>query len=94
MKVVFLKSATPGLRWFHHYHARVFPEGRKKANEHFVKMQKNLVAAPFAGSPVGSAGSRNCSIPRTPFSVIYRVVPGAVEILHVIDQRAQPMEIL
>lgn len=93
MKVVFLTSAKPGLRWFKLYYTRVFPEGRDKANQQFAKMQKVLAAAPLIGKPVGKASSRSYSVPRTPFSVIYRVAAGKVEILHVMDQRAERMEI-
>ena len=92
MKVVFLASASHSLRWFQLYYTRVFPEGRKKAEARFVRMQITLAAAPLIGGAYGDRGSRKYSIPRTPFSVIYRVRSDRVEILRVIDQRAERVE--
>ena len=54
-------------------------------------MKKTLVSSPEIGRPVGVKNYRIYMIPNTPFSVIYRIVGDRVEILGVLDQRAEGM---
>ena len=70
-----------------------FPEGRRKANEQFAKMKRVLAVAPLVGNPFGEAGSRYYSLRRAPFSVIYRVSSNKIEVLNLIDQRAERTDI-
>lgn len=52
-------------------------------------MKKVLLAAPFAGHPVGDNDSREYVMPRTPFSVVYRVRGEQIQILLILDHRAE-----
>jgi hypothetical protein len=40
------------------------------------------------GYPIAEDGTREYSIPRTPFSIVYRVIDNRVEIMRIWDQRA------
>lgn len=88
MEIIYLPSAVAGLDWFRRYYAQVFPEGEKRAIDQYEKMKKVLLAAPFAGHPIGQGDSREYVIPRTPFSVIYRVRGVQIQILLILDHRA------
>ena len=49
-----------------------------------------LRGAPLIGAPSESIeGLRELPIRRTPFTLIYRVLPGEILIVHVRDQRAR-----
>ena len=89
MKLVFLPSTKTGLRWFHRYYTAVFREGKSNADRHFLAMKKTLASSPEIGRPVGVKNYRIYMIPRTPFSVIYRIAGDRVEIVGVLDQRAE-----
>jgi plasmid stabilization system protein ParE len=88
MEIVYLPSAAAGLSWFRRYYTQVFPEGEKRAIAQYEKMKKVLLAAPYAGHPVGEHDSREYVVPRTPFSVIYRVRGEQIQILLILDHRA------
>lgn len=88
MKVVFLPSARKGLLWFRRYYARVFPEGSGRAKSSYGIMLKTLAAHPEAGREVG-AHSRIYPISRTPFAVVYRVRSERIEVLTLLDMRAE-----
>lgn len=90
MKFVFLASAKPDLRWFKRYYAVSFPEGRRNADAQFLKTRELLMANPQIGHPLENlAGAREYSIPRTPFSFIYRVAGDAIVVLRVLDGRSE-----
>ena len=88
MKIVFLPSTKAGLRWFHKYYTEVFADGKKKADRQFQLMKLVLLTTPEAGRAIESKNCRIYAIPRTPFSVIYRVVADRVEIMYIHDQRS------
>jgi len=88
MEIVYLPSAVAGLDWFRRYYAQVFPEGEKRAIVQYEKMKKILLAAPFAGHPIGEGDAREYVMPRTPFSVIYRVRGEQIQVLLILDNRA------
>ncbi len=88
MEIVYLPSAVAGLDWFRRYYARVFPEGEKRAIAQYEKMKQVLLAAPFAGRATGEGDVREYVMPRTPFSVIYRVRGEQIQILLIVDHRA------
>ena len=88
MKIVFLASSIPDLRWFKNYYTRVFPEGRAKADSQLLATKKTLAANPFAGQPCeGIERAREYHILRTPFTFIYHVRPDRIEVLRVLDMR-------
>ena len=53
-------------------------------------MERLLRAHPQAGHPTTVAGVRRLVIPRTPFSLLYRVTAERIEILEVRDDRRPP----
>ena len=88
MKLVFLPSTRSDLLWMRTYYSRVFPEGARRAADQYRRVSSILRDNPLVGRPVEELeGVREFSIPRTPFSVIYRVVDDRIEVLRVWDQR-------
>ena len=89
MQIVFLARAKRDLRWFKLYYTKTFPEGRAKANSQFLTTQQLLGANPHIGHPSERViGVREYHIPRIPFSFLYRVKKDRIEILRVLDTRA------
>ena len=88
MKLVFLPSTRSDLLWMRTYYSRVSPEGARRAADQYRRVSSILRDNPLVGRPVEELeGVREFSIPRTPFSVIYRVVDDRIEVLRVWDQR-------
>lgn len=88
MKVVFLESTVQDLKWFRHYYRAVFSEGADKAGAHFKAAIATLEANPFAGRRgEPQMEIRELSIPRTPFTIVYRVTPLQIEVLRLWDTR-------
>lgn len=70
------------------YYAHIFPDGAKRAAEQYRRACGVMIDNPLVGRPVEEMESvREFSIPRTPFSFIYRIVDDRIEILRVWDQR-------
>ncbi len=70
------------------YYASIFPEGAKRAAEQFGRVCEVIRENPLIGHPVAEiAGVREFSVPRTPFSFIYRIIDDRIEVLRVWDQR-------
>lgn len=88
MKLVFLPSTRSDLAWMRTYYTQVFPDGAKRAAEQYHRASGIARDNPLVGHPVEDIGDiREFSIPRTPFSLIYRVVEDRIEVLRVWDQR-------
>ena len=88
MEVAFLPSMRAGLVWMHTYYGRIFVDGARRAASQYRRVCELVSDSPSIGRPVeGMAGVREFSIPRTPFSFIYRVKNERIEILRVWDQR-------
>lgn len=88
MRIVFLAAAAQDIQWFRYYYQSVFPEGSTKARAQLKAIQKTLAANPYAGRRSDAlADVRELSIPRTPFTLIYRVAPTQIEILRLWDNR-------
>ena len=92
MKFTYLPTAQAGLERFRHYYGHIFFGGMKHAREHYFRMKRILRASPQAGRPVGEKGNRIYAMPRTPFSVIYRIREDHIEVLCVRDRRADNAE--
>jgi hypothetical protein len=88
MRFTYLASAEKDLIWFRKYYSSVFPEGRGNAQRQYRLMKLVLTENPRAGHPVGSRDSRLYVISRTPFSVVYRLRPGRIEVLSIHDNRS------
>jgi plasmid stabilization system protein ParE len=88
MKIVFLEDAAQDIQWFRFYYQSIFPEGSKSARSNLKAIQLTLAANPYAGHPSDAREDvRELSVPRTPFSLIYRVTPDQIEILRLWDAR-------
>lgn len=89
MNIVFLASTRADLRWFKRYYTRVFPEGRSNADRQFKTFLDILKANPGIGHPYEPEPEvREYSLPRVPFTVLYRVKSDRIEVLRVYDQRS------
>ena len=90
MKVVFLASATSGLRWFSLYYRSVFPEGSQSARKQMAIALTVLSENPRIGRRIPETEYREFVVPRTPFTLIYRIGAMHIEILRLWDARANP----
>ncbi len=90
MKVVFLPSAAPDLRWFTLYYRFVFPQGRSTARRHMANAVELLSGNPAAGRPLPDSDQRELVILRTPFVLLYRIGASEIEILRLKDACADP----
>lgn len=93
MHIVYLESAADDLVWMRHYYEKVCPEGRIKAQKQFHATELLLSATPYIGHPTHRKGVREFSIPKIPFSYIYRIQQDRIEVLRIWDER-QEMEVL
>ncbi len=90
MRIIYLPSARDDLSWLREYYTDIFPQGAGKALEHLMKAEEMILRHPHVGRPSASrAGLRELPIPRTPFVLLYRVTPRRIEILRVLDGRAE-----
>ena len=88
MKLVFLPSTRSDLLRMRTYYAHIFQDGAKRAADQYRRTCGIIRENPFVGRPVEEMEDvREFSIPRTPFSFIYRVVDDRIEVLRVWDQR-------
>jgi plasmid stabilization system protein ParE len=89
MKVAFLPSAYPDLRWFRSYYERTFPEGAENAKRQYNRTLANPKDNPEIGHPMDEPGIRALHVARTPFSFVYRIARGRIEVIHVRDGRSE-----
>ncbi|MFY2822452.1 type II toxin-antitoxin system RelE/ParE family toxin [Ruegeria sp. MALMAid1280] len=88
MKIVFLEDTVRDIQWFRYYYTSVFPEGSERARAQLKAIQLTLAANPYAGHPSDARQDvRELSVPRTPFTLIYRVMATQIEILRLWDTR-------
>lgn len=87
MKIVYLANTRDDLLWMRQYYEIVFPEGRKNAQKQFHAVENTLLANPFIGHETHRKSVREFSIPKTPFSYIYRAFPDRIEVLRIWDER-------
>lgn len=88
MRIIFLPSTRRDLAWFRYYYRAVFPEGDVKARDQFRATQQLLATNPYVGHPSDDRKDvRELVIPRTPFTLIYRVTETDIEILRLWDNR-------
>ena len=91
MDVIYLPSAQRDLVWFSEYYTLHFPQGGSRAASAFKNAEALLGSQPYAGPALEEpADLRVLRIPRTPFSLVYRVTPSRIEVLRVWDTRQQP----
>jgi plasmid stabilization system protein ParE len=89
MRLVYLASAKPGLRWFHRYYTGVFPKGKASADRRFLGVQTLLKSNPRAGHQSEFVpGAREFPVPQTPFSFVYQIKEDRIEVLRVANNRS------
>jgi plasmid stabilization system protein ParE len=88
MKIVFLVSARRDLLWFRQYYGQIFPEGEKRAAEQFKASIATLKRHPQIGHEIKGLTIREFTLPRTPFSFIYRIQHDRIEVLRLWDNRS------
>ncbi len=87
MRLIYLESTIDDLSWLRRYYEEVFPEGRENAQKQFHSIETLLVNNPRVGHVTHQENVFEFSIPKTPFSYIYRVQPDRIEVLRVWDER-------
>ncbi|WP_366525414.1 type II toxin-antitoxin system RelE/ParE family toxin [uncultured Ruegeria sp.] len=71
-----------------HYVVQVFPPDHFNGDRAAKAFQLTLAANPYAGHPSDTRRDiRELSVPRTPFTLFYRVMPTQIEILRLWDTR-------
>jgi plasmid stabilization system protein ParE len=89
MRLVYLASAKPGLRWFHRCYTSVFPQGKSLADRRFLAIQTLLKSNPRAGHESEIVpGAREFPVPQTPFGFVYQLKDDHIEVLLVVDNRS------
>ncbi|MEE9446857.1 MAG: hypothetical protein V3V09_02795 [Arenicellales bacterium] len=87
MHIVYLDSTAGDFAWMRYYYETVFPQGRANAQKQFHGMEALLQQNPYIGHLTDIHDIREFSIPKTPFSYIYRVCATQIEVLHIWDER-------
>jgi len=90
MCVVYLRSAVADLAWMASYYSKAFPEGAPAARSRHRAAERLIAGNPEIGHSTGVGDSREFPIPRTPFSIIFRLGFERIEILRVWDNWADP----
>lgn len=93
MKLIFLASTRDDLAWFEEYYRDVFRAGADRATRQFSKATKTLSDHPYLGRPLKNDRLRSYSVPRIPFTIVYRVTDEQIEIVRVWDQRGDPAKL-
>lgn len=93
MKLIYLDSAVEDLVWFRHYYESVFSAGSENARKQILLTETLIIANPKFGHPTHRKDIREFSIPKIPFSFIYRCKPGVIEIIRVWDERQDRAEL-
>lgn len=94
MKVVFQPSSSADVKWFSRYYRKVFPEGAGKATAALRHVVELLAQNPHIGHPVPDTDIRQFPVPRTSFSLFYRIAADRIDILRLWDQRRDPATLL
>jgi len=88
MRIVYLAQTARDIAWFRYYYRAVFPAGGNNARDQMKRMQSLLAANPQMGRLSDYQSKiREMPIPRTPFSLVYRVTPNQIEIMRIWDER-------
>jgi plasmid stabilization system protein ParE len=93
MRISYSAQARSDLRWYDRYYKQVFPEGALNAHAHYMRAIRMLLEHPHVGLEIDAAGARAWPIPKTPFSLIYRVGNEKIQVLRVWDNRRDRAEL-
>jgi plasmid stabilization system protein ParE len=86
MMLVYLPSTIDDLRWIRAYYSSGFPEGASKARAQIKRAEQLLTSKSMIGIAL-EGGACELHIARTPFSIINRPRPDAIEIVRIWDER-------
>jgi plasmid stabilization system protein ParE len=90
VRVVYARRALEDMGWFRRYYATAFPEGRDRARDSLLRTEALVAENPLIGQPTGpGAETREFPVLRTPFALLYRLKEDRIEILRVLDRRAE-----
>ncbi len=90
MRLRYLPTAEPGLRWFRFYYRRNPQLDHAKAIDALRRAEAMLAEFPFSGAVYEDFENvREQKVLRTPFSLLYSVARETVWIIDVRDQRGQ-----
>ncbi|WP_193227708.1 type II toxin-antitoxin system RelE/ParE family toxin [Aureimonas psammosilenae] len=89
MRVLLLQKANDDLRWFRRYYRDVFPQGRKTAGRSYLDALDRLSEMPWIGRVVSGRPVREYPVSQTPFLLVYQVVDDRIEVLRIMDGRAE-----
>lgn len=93
MNIVFLETTKNDFIWLRDYYERIFPQGKKQAQQQFKSINKLLKENPLIGHQSEHGNVLEFSIPNTPFAYIYRIKDKQIQVLRVWDERQQkPIE--
>lgn len=88
MQIVYLSSTKDDLLWLRHYYEKISPEGRQHTQKQFHAIESLLLTTPLIGHQSHyDENTLEFSIPKTPFSYIYRVKNNEIQILRIWDER-------
>ncbi len=87
MKLIYLESALEDLSWFVTYYEKIFPQRKERARRQLYSIESLLEKNPYIGHPAEIEGLRELSIPKIPFSLLYRIKNNNIEIINVWDER-------
>lgn len=90
MQLVYAERALRDMLWFRRYYADVFPAGRGTARDRLLRTEALVVENPSIGHPVEPGSDlREFPVLRTPFSMLYRLKEDRIEVLRILDNRAE-----
>jgi plasmid stabilization system protein ParE len=92
MRISYTARAIGDLRWYDRYYKQVFPEGAQNAHEHYMRGISMLLRHPQIGQLINTQGTREWNIPKTPFSLVYRIGNDSIIVLRVWDNRRDQPE--
>ena len=88
MKIQFLESANPGIRWMRRYFREQPQLDQKTATENYKNTRKLLKQEPYIGHTFDEIeGVFERSISKTHFSILYAVKDETIFIIDIRDQR-------
>jgi plasmid stabilization system protein ParE len=90
MNITYLRSTVADMRWWRGYFAKTFPEGRTRAEQHFLSTIRLIEQNPEIGMVVEGRNLRKLLIRNTRFMIIYRIRNDQIEIVRVWDTRQKP----
>lgn len=88
MKIIYLETAAPGLRWMKRYYQEQSQLNDDRVFANFEAAKDRLREEPFAGHPFDDIERvRELKVSRSPFSILYTHQDDTIYIIDIRDQR-------